>query len=113
FVANVSHEFRTPLSMIIGLTDMAVESPDIYGAPLPPALQQDLRIVHRNCMHLASMVNDVLDLSQAESGRLALRREWVDLGAEIANAVTIVQPLMDKKGLEMRVQKPASLPQVY
>ncbi len=113
FVANVSHEFRTPLNMIIGLTDMAVESPDIYGAPLPPALQQDLRIVHRNCMHLASMVNDVLDLSQAESGRLALRREWVDLGAEIANAVTIVQPLMDKKGLEMRVQKPASLPQVY
>jgi signal transduction histidine kinase/CheY-like chemotaxis protein len=113
FVANVSHEFRTPLNMIIGLTDLAVESPHIYGAPLPPALQQDLRIVHRNCTHLASMVNDVLDLSQTESGRLALRREWVDLGAEITSAVTIVQPLMDKKGLAMRVQKPAALPQVY
>jgi signal transduction histidine kinase/CheY-like chemotaxis protein len=113
FVANVSHEFRTPLNMIIGLTDLAVESPHIYGEPLPPALQQDLRIVHRNCTHLASMVNDVLDLSQTESGRLALRREWVDLGAEIATAVTIVQPLMDKKGLEMRVKQPALLPQVY
>lgn len=113
FVANVSHEFRTPLNMIIGLTDLAVESPHIYGAPLPLALQQDLRIVHRNCTHLASMVNDVLDLSQAESGRLSLRREWVDLAAEIATAVTIVRPLMNKKGLEMRVQQPEQFPEVY
>lgn len=113
FVANVSHEFRTPLNMIIGLTDLAVESPHIYGGPLPPALQQDLRIVHRNCMHLASMVNDVLDLSQTEAGQLVLRRDWVDLDAEITTAVTIVQPLMDKKGLEMRVEMPETLPQVY
>lgn len=113
FVAKVSHEFRTPLNMIIGLTDLAVESPGIYGAPLPPALQEDLQIVHRNCTHLAGMVNDVLDLSQAESGRLALRRDWVDLGAEIATAAAVVQPLIDKKGLELRLQQPAALPDVY
>lgn len=113
FVAKVSHEFRTPLNMIIGLTDLAVESPDLYGAPLPPALQEDLHIVHRNCAHLANMVNDVLDLSQAESGRLALRREWVDLGTEIVAAATVVQPLVDKKGLELRVQCSPELPSVY
>src|SRR5690606_12721278 len=110
FVAKVSHEFRTPLNMIIGLTDLAVESPEIYGAPLPPSLVEDLRIVHRNCTHLASMINDVLDLSQTESGRLVLRREWVDLGAEIANAAAGVQPLMDKKGLALRVHCPPTLP---
>lgn len=113
FVAKVSHEFRTPLNMIIGLTDLAVETPNAYGAPLPTALQEDLRIVHRNSTHLAGMVNDVLDLSQTESGRLALRREWVDLGVEIDTAASVVQPLMDKKKLELRVQKPAVLPDVY
>jgi signal transduction histidine kinase/CheY-like chemotaxis protein len=113
FVAKVSHEFRTPLNMIIGLTDLAVETPDVYGQPIPPGLAEDLHIVHRNCEHLADMVNDVLDLSQAESARLALRREIVDLGEEIQAAVEVVQPLVEKKKLTLRVHVPADLPTVY
>ncbi len=113
FVANVSHEFRTPLNMIIGLTDLLLETPDVYGPQLPPALYEDLEIVRRNCEHLASMINDVLDLSQMEAGRLALHREPVNLSEIVERAVAVVRPLLDKKHLSLQVTLPPDLPEVY
>lgn len=113
FVAKVSHEFRTPLNMIIGLTDLLIETPDIYGDSLPAPLLHDLRIVHSNCEHLASMVNDVLDLSQTEAGRLTLHREWVALQHEIAAAARVVSPLIEKKGLHIELDLPGNMPDVY
>ena len=113
FVAKVSHEFRTPLNMIIGLTDLLVETPDVYGTTLPAALLEDLKIVHRNCAHLASLINDVLDLSQTEAGRLVLHREWVDLRVDIESAVEVVRPLLDKKALTFHITIDADLPAVY
>ena len=98
FVAKVSHEFRTPLNMIIGLIDLLVETPEVYGEALPPALFEDLKIVHRNCEHLSSMVNDVLDLSQAEAGRLSLRQERVSLVGIIDDAVAVVGSLVERQG---------------
>jgi signal transduction histidine kinase len=76
FAARVSHEFRTPLNMIIGLVSLMVEMPGKYTEEFPPQLWEDLKIVHRNCQHLSSMINDVLDLSQAEAGHLALHMCW-------------------------------------
>jgi signal transduction histidine kinase/CheY-like chemotaxis protein len=113
FVAKVSHEFRTPLNMIIGLIDLLVETPEVYGQDLPPALFEDLKIVHRNCEHLSSMINDVLDLSQAEAGRLTLHREHVDLAAIVEEALTVVRPLLEKKGLGLQVVVPHKLPEIY
>jgi len=113
FVTKVSHEFRTPLNMIIGLVGLMVESPEVYGQEIPPAVSEDLRIVRRNCEHLASMVNDVLALSQAEAGRLALHRERVDLAEVIDGALVVVRPLVDKKGLSLQVSVSETLPQVY
>ena len=113
FAAKVSHEFRTPLNMIIGLTDLLIETPDVYGDALPAALLEDLQIVHRNCMHLTSMINDVLAISQMEAGRLSLHREWVNLEAEIESAIAVVAPLVEKKGLALHVRIPATLPDVY
>ena len=104
FVAKVSHEFRTPLNMIIGLVDLLTETPHIYGQQLPPQLLEDLKIVHRNCEHLSAMINDVLDLSQTEAGRLTLRRELGDLCEDIHHAVEIVRPLVEKKGIALYLQ---------
>ena len=113
FVAKVSHEFRTPLNMIIGLTDLLLETPEVYGEGLPPRLLQDLDIVRRNCEHLASMISDVLDLSQVEAGRMALHRDWVDLGEILHAAVTTVQPLLQKKGLQLRIDIDDGVTEVY
>jgi signal transduction histidine kinase/DNA-binding response OmpR family regulator len=113
FVAKVSHEFRTPLNMIIGLTDVVMETPEVYGSMLPPALLEDLEIVHRNCRHLSEMINDVLDLSQAETGQAVLHREWVELGDEIDAAVAVVRPLVQKKGLNLGIIIPDDLPRLY
>lgn len=113
FVAKVSHEFRTPLNMIIGLIDLVVQTPDLYGDHLAPALLEDLAIVQRNCTHLAGMIDDVLDLSQTQAGRLALHRAWVDLAQEVTHAVRVVQPLLDKKGLALHLQIEDELPPVY
>ncbi len=113
FVAKVSHEFRTPLNMIIGLTDVLMDTPEVYGDSLSPALLEDLKIVHRNCEHLSKMVNDILDLSQTEIGRLTLRREWTHLAEDIDAALTTVRPLLEKKQLTLQVNIPVDLPQVY
>lgn len=113
FVANVSHELRTPLNMIIGLIELLVETPQIDGQPLPFSLLKDLRAVHRNCEHLCSLINDVLDLSQIEADRLALHREPLDLGEVIDKALAVVSPLIEKKGLTLRVDVAGDLPLVY
>jgi signal transduction histidine kinase/CheY-like chemotaxis protein len=113
FVAKVSHEFRTPLNMIIGLTDLLMETPDIYGQELPPRLLQDLEIVRRNSEHLAAMVNDVLDLSQIGAGKLVLHKERVDLAQVIRRALAVVKPLLDKKALALHVEIPERMPTVY
>ena len=113
FVAKVSHEFRTPLNMIIGLIDLLMETPKVYGEDLPEALFKDLGIVHRNCEHLASMINDVLDLSQIEAGRLALHREEFSLADVILRALAVVRPLLDKKGLSLKVDIAQDLPRIH
>lgn len=113
FLAKVSHEFRTPLNMIIGLTDLMVESPEVLGSDIPPKIFRHLKTVHRNSEHLASMIDDVLDLSQAEAGHLALHRERVDLSGIVDKALAVVRPLVSKKGLNLRVATPEDLPDVY
>jgi signal transduction histidine kinase/CheY-like chemotaxis protein len=113
FVAKVSHEFRTPLNMIIGLVSLMVETPEMYDVVMSPEMSSDLEVVHRNCVYLANMVNDVLSLTQMEAGRLVLHREQVDLRKLIDSAVTVVRPLVGKKGLSLQVEAPDGLIQVY
>jgi signal transduction histidine kinase/CheY-like chemotaxis protein len=112
FVANVSHEFRTPLNMIIGLVELMVETPEIYAVVLSPKIRKDLETVHRNCERLSSMINDVLDLTRMEAGRLATHREYVDLREMIDSSVAAVRPLLEKRLLALRVVVPTDLPEV-
>jgi signal transduction histidine kinase/CheY-like chemotaxis protein len=113
FVANVSHEFRTPLNMIIGLVDLMAETPEFYDVVLSPKMREDLEVVHRNCEHLSNMVNDVLDLTRTEAGRLALYSEQVDLKGIVDRSVAAVRPLLENKRLTLQVTIPDDLPTVY
>jgi signal transduction histidine kinase len=113
FVANVSHELRTPLNMIIGFTEIIARSPQVYGGKLPVALLTDIAAIRRNSQHLANLVNDVLDLSQVEAGRMALTKEWTVLPEVIEAAIAAVKPFYDSKGLYLRADVSADLPQVF
>ncbi len=112
FAANVSHELRTPLNMIIGFSEMVVRAPETYGPTLPAALLADLEVILRNSQHLSALIDDVLDLSQIESGRMALTREWVILGEVLETAVKAVRPLYESKGLYLELAVEPELPPV-
>lgn len=118
FVANVSHELRTPLNMIIGFADVIARSPQVYGGRLPGPLLTDIAAIRRNADHLATLVNDVLDLSQVEAGRMALSRSRVDLPPLVTEAMTVVQGFFAARGLylhhEIVTTPPGTpLPPVY
>ena len=113
FVANVSHELRTPLNMIIGFADIITRSPHVYGGRLPPSLLTDIAAIRRNAEHLAALVNDVLDLSQVEAGRMALSRDWVALPPVIAAALEVVSGLYSSRGLYLRADIEPDLPPAY
>lgn len=112
FVANVSHELRTPLNMIIGFSEVITQSPQVYGS-LPPALLADISAIQRNSQHLSKLVDDVLDLSQIEAGRMALSKEWASLREVIDAAALAVQPLFESKGLYLETEIPADLPPIF
>ncbi|MEN6480320.1 MAG: ATP-binding protein [Anaerolineales bacterium] len=113
FLANVSHELRTPLNIIIGFSEIMTESPEVYGAALPPALLADIAAIQRNSEHLSSLVDDILDLSRADAGRMALTKEWVSLEQIVEAAILAVKPLFDSRALSLTTAIEPDLPPVY
>jgi signal transduction histidine kinase/CheY-like chemotaxis protein len=113
FVANVSHELRTPLNMIIGFSDVIIQNPKLYGGRLPAALLTDITAIRRNTEHLSNLVNDVLDLSQVETGRMALSKEWVSISEIVDSALSVVKGLFESKGLNIIMNIHPSIPLVY
>ncbi len=112
FVANVSHELRTPLNMIIGFSEMILNAPRVYGSPIPGALLSDLSVILRNSRHLSDLIDDVLDLSQIEAGRMALVKERVDLREIVEAATVAVRPLFESKKLTLQIHIEENLPPV-
>src|SRR6267142_2064870 len=93
FLANMSHELRTPLNAIIGLTDMLVNNAARFGTE--KALEP-IRRVHRAGTHLLGLINQVLDLSKIEAGKLELNLESVDLPPLVDEAVGTARPLAEQ-----------------
>ncbi len=113
FVANVSHELRTPLDLIIGFSHVIIQNPQLYGGRLPAALLTDITAIRRNTQHLSNLVNDVLDLTQVEAGRMALSKEWVSIPVIIDTALSVVKGLFKSKGLYIKTNLNSSVPRVY
>jgi len=113
FVSKVSHEFRTPLNIIIGMVNLMVNMPQLYEGEFPVKARKQLEVVYRNCQHLANLINDVLDLSQSEAGLMTLDRQPTNLKEIIETAYRVVRPLLDGKNLYWRLIIPEDLPDIY
>lgn len=100
FLANMSHELRTPLNAIIGYGEMLREEVEDGG---PAEYLPDLDKIVMAGRHLLSLVNDILDLSRIEAGKVELYLESFDLPGEIAQVVATVQPLLNKNGNRLEV----------
>ena len=100
FLANVSHELRTPLNAIVGYNSLAIDG--IYGA-LPAPLNGAHGRIRAAAEHLLALVNDVLDLSKIEVGRMEIDLEVTDIGALLDSVVTVIEPIASGKGLHVDV----------
>jgi PAS domain S-box-containing protein len=93
FLANMSHELRTPLNAIIGYSEMLQEEAQDMGED---AFAGDLKKIHSAGKHLLSLINDVLDLSKIEAGKMELYLETFNINTMLNDVVMTVQPLLDK-----------------
>src|ERR1700704_5177288 len=93
FVANMSHELRTPLNAIIGLTEMMVTNAARFGTE---KAQEPLRRVHAAGTHLLGLINQVLDLSKIEAGKLELSPESVSLAPLVDEVIGTARQLADQ-----------------
>jgi signal transduction histidine kinase len=88
FLANMSHELRTPLNAIIGFSEVLLER--LFG-DLNDKQDDYLKDIHSSGKHLLSLINDILDLSKIEAGRMELEPSPVDVASAIVNALTLVR----------------------
>jgi len=109
FFNNVSHEFRTPLTLLLGPLEDARRSEDA----LPPETRQQLQVARRNSLRLLKLVNTLLDFSRIEAGRVHARYEPVDLCALTADLASTFQSAMDRAGLRFDVQCRDGRPRVH
>jgi len=102
FLANMSHELRTPMNAILGYSEMLMEDArDVGQDDFIP----DLKKINQAGSHLLSLINDVLDLSKIESGRMEVFAEDIDVGALIDQVAGTAQPLMTRNNNKFKIER--------
>ncbi|MGH8910111.1 MAG: ATP-binding protein, partial [Egibacteraceae bacterium] len=100
FFSNVSHEFRTPLTLMLSPLEELLASED------HPRLHEELAVIHRNGLRLLKLVNTLLDFSRIEAGRAQASYEPVDLAAFTAELASVFRAAVERAGLRLRVACP-------
>jgi signal transduction histidine kinase/CheY-like chemotaxis protein len=106
FLANMSHELRTPLNAIIGYSEMLQEEVNEMGEE---ALASDLRKINTAGKHLLGLINDILDLSKIEAGKMELFLETFSVREVLDDVTTTIQPLVRQKNNRFEVQTDGNL----
>ena len=100
FFSNVSHEFRTPLTLLVGPLEDGLAD---VGTPLPPVHRERQEVAHRNALRLLRLVNTLLDFSRIEAGRIDAHFEPTDLASFTAELASVFRSAIEKAGLELVV----------
>jgi PAS domain S-box-containing protein len=106
FLASMSHELRTPLNAIIGYSEMLQEEAEDLGQQ---GFKPDLQKIHGAGKHLLGLINDILDLSKIEAGKMTLYLEDFDVAKLVHDVAATVQPLVQKNGNRLEVHCPPDL----
>jgi GAF domain-containing protein len=109
FLANMSHELRTPLNAIIGFSEVLGER--MFG-DLNEKQEEYLKDIHASGQHLLSLINDILDLSKIEAGRMELELTEFDLPTAIDNALTLVRERAGRRGISLHQSAGEGLGQI-
>lgn len=110
FLANVSHELRTPLNAIIGYSELLLNG--TYG-DLEDKQNDRLERVYRSGRQLLSLINDILDLSKIEAGKMQLAMVELEVNALIEDVISMIQPQAEIKNLGLSIDIQDALPQVF
>ena len=106
FLANISHELRTPLNAIIGYSELLAEDAEDRG---DEAATEDLEKVQAAGKHLLGLINDILDLSKIEAGKMELYLERVSLPAMVDDVKALVAPLIEKNANTLAIECPPNI----
>ena len=101
FIASTSHELRTPLNSIIGFTSILLEG---WSGELTPEQREQVQIVNTSGKHLLSLINDVIDISKVEAGKLEVHVSRFNLKEVIDEVVSTLKPELNGKGLLLHVE---------
>jgi PAS domain S-box-containing protein len=110
FLAKISHEIRTPLNAIIGFSDVMMN--ERFGPVGNERYREYLKDIHASGTHLVSLVNDLLDLSKIEAGKLDLAPEPVNLNDLTQQSVALMQPQASRERIIIRTSLAAQLPPI-
>lgn len=99
FLANMSHELRTPLNAIIGFSEIMENG--MFGALGCDRYMEYCRDIHASGTYLLDIINDILDMSRIEAGRVSIERKDVSLDTALADALRIIAPAADSKSLKI------------
>ncbi|MBN1965129.1 MAG: GAF domain-containing protein, partial [Anaerolineae bacterium] len=110
FLANMSHELRTPLNSIIGFSRVILKGID---GPLTDMQSQDLETIHSNGQHLLRLINDILDQSKIEAGKMELSVTWFDIEGVIEVARSMSIGLLKDKPVRLNIELEPNLPKVW
>jgi len=101
FLANISHELRTPLNAIIGYSEMLIDDDEINKNDF---VRKDLNKIHSSGRHLLELINQVLDLSKVEAGKIDIFLEEIELVKLVEAVVDTIQPLVEKNNNQLQVR---------
>ncbi|SMH48737.1 sensor histidine kinase [Azospirillum agricola] len=110
FLARVSHELRTPLNAILGFSEVIKDQ--MLGPQALPRYADYAKDIHASGRHLLTLIDDILDLSRLQAGRMELHLEPVDPVAAVEWAVRIVTPQAEPKLIRMEISRPPAIPPV-